>query len=699
MKHLCIILLAGLSLTGILSAKGGDNPLLKPYNTPFNVPPFDQIKTEHFMPAFEEGMKQHNAEIKAIVENKEAANFKNTIEALEKSGSLLNEVATVFYNLTSANTNKELQQISQKAAPLFSKHSDNISMNMDLFKKVKAVYQQKDKLKLTSEQSRLLDNTYKSFVRNGADLDAPKQAKLREINEKLSLAELKFGENLLAETNGFQLILDKKEDLAGLPQSLIDAAADDAAKAGHKGKWMFTLQNPSVMPFLQYSSRRDLREKMYKGYSSRGNQDNKYDNKKIINDITNLRIERSNLLGFNSYADYVLEETMAKTPANVYKLMDQIWAPALEASKKEAAALQTMIDAEGGNFKVEPWDWRYYTEKLRKEKYDLDEEQIRPYLKLENVRDAAFMLAGKLYGLKFVPKTGIPKYHEDCMVYEVLNPDGSHLSILYMDFHPRASKRGGAWMTNYREQYMKDGKNVPPVVSLVCNFSKPNGDTPSLLTFDEAETLFHEFGHGLHGMLSKCNYRTMGGTNVSRDFVELPSQVMENWVGEPEMLALFAKHYKTGEIMPKTLVEKIQKAGKFNMGFVTVEFLAAAYLDMAYHTLTTTQNIDVNAFEKNTLDKLGLIPQIISRYKSTYFNHAFPGGYSAGYYSYIWAGVLDSDAFEAFKEHGLFDKKTADAFRQNVLERGNTEDPMELYKRFRGAEPSIKPLLKKRGLL
>jgi peptidyl-dipeptidase Dcp len=683
----------------LISQNSADNPFFKKYDTKFNVPPFEKIKPEHFLPAIKEGIKQHEKEIDAIANSKAEPTFENTIVAMEQSGELLSEVSTVFFNLNSANTNDELQQIAKEISPLLSNHADNIALNKNLFEKVKAVYDKRKKLKLTKEQEMLLNDTYKGFIRGGAALDEKKQERLRKINEELSLASLKFGENLLAETNDFQMFITDKKDLDGIPQSIIDGAAEAAKEAGKQGQWLFTLHNPSVMPFLQYASNRQLREKIWRAYSMRGNNDNEHDNKQIIVQLTNLRLEKAKLLGYKDFAEYSLEETMAKTPAKVMELLNKLWKPALNVAKKEAKELQKMIDKEGGKFKLEPWDWRYYAEKLRKEKYDLDEESIRPYFKAENVRDGMFALVGKLYGVKFVLKNDIPKYHPDVQTYEVLDKDGSHLAVLFLDFYTRPSKRGGAWMTNYREQYMKDGKIVPPIVSLVCNFPNPTKDQPSLLTYDEAETFFHEFGHGLHGMLSHCTYKSIAGTNVPRDFVEMPSQIMENFLGEPEVLALFAKHYKTGEIIPKALVDKIHKSSLFNQGFATTEYLAASLLDMAYHTVTKPiAEGSVLSFEKKELDKIGLIPEIISRYRSTYFNHIFGGGYSAGYYSYIWSAVLDSDGFEAFKKNGIFDQKTAESFRKNVLERGKTDDPMTLYKNFRGAEPSIEPLLKKRGL-
>jgi len=674
------------------------NPLLEPFKTPFGVPPFDKIKNEHFLPAFKEAMAQHNKEIDAIINNSQAPNFANTIEALENGGALLNDVATIFFNLNSVNTSSELQAIAREAAPMLSAHSDEIIMNEKLFKKVKAVYDNKSKLKLNPIETKLLDDTYRNFVREGANLSSGDKEKLKDINQKLSLLTLKFGENILQDVNTYQLVIERDNDLAGLPQSVIEGAAETAKQKGMDGKWVFTLQNPSVMPFLQYADNRELRKTMQQAYINRGNNNNEFDNKNNINELVNLRLQRANLLGYKSHAHYSLEETMAKNSDKVMDLLNRMWEPALRVAKNEAAEMQKLINSEGKEFKLEAWDWRYYAEKVRKEKYDLDEEELKPYFKLENVKQGIFDLTGKLYGITYKERKDIPKYHEDAMVYEVLKEDGSHIGILYMDFHPRASKRGGAWMTNYREQYYKDGKNITPVVSLVCNFSNPTGDVPALLSWDETETFFHEFGHGLHGLFADSKYRSQSGTNVPRDFVELPSQIMEHWVSEPEVLKMFAKHYKTGAVIPNSLIEKIQKSSLFNQGFTNVEFVASAILDMKYHTIEKPTTIKADEFQNQVAKEIGLIPQISYRHGSTHFSHIFSGGYSAGYYSYLWSGVLDSDAFEAFKETGVFNKETAKKFKDNILSKGKTEDPMILYIKFRGKEPSIDALLKVRGL-
>lgn len=679
-------------------ASYAQNPFFSDYNTPFGVPPFDRITEEHYMPAFKEGIKQGEAEIQAVVDNPTSPTFENTIEALERSGDLLSKAQYVFYNLLSAHTNDTMQEIAKEASPLFSKYRDDILLNEKLFQRVKAVYEQKDELNLTAEQDKLLEEYYKSFVRGGANLDEEKKAELREINEELSLLSLQFGENILKEDNGFYIVLENEEDLAGLTENVISAAAESAAERDLEGKWVITLHKPSWIPFLQYSERRDLREKIYKGYINRGDNDNEFDNKEIASKMAALRVRRANLLGYKTHADFVLEENMAKTPENVYKLLDQLWKPALARAKRETAEFQQMIYDEGNDFKLESWDWWYYAEKVKKAKYDLDEEMIRPYFKLENVIDGVFTLANRLFGITLEELRDVPKYHEDVKVFEVKDADGSHVGILYTDYFPRASKRGGAWMNNYREQYKVDGKDIRPIICNVGNFSKPTGDKPSLLSLDEVNTLFHEFGHALHGMLSECTYKRLSGTSVPRDFVELPSQIMENWATEPEMLKMYARHYETGEPMPDELIAKIKKAGKFNQGFETTEYLAASILDMDWHTLTEPQELEPIEFENKTFKRIGLIPEIISRYRSPYFRHIFSGGYSSGYYSYIWAEVLDADAFQAFKEEGLFDRKTGMAFRENILAKGGTEDPMKLYVRFRGTEPKIDALLERRGL-
>jgi len=707
MKSVLIAMLsATLLLTGCATErtadKGADvNPFFVDYDTPFGVPPFDRMRPEHYLPAFDEGIARHAAEVDRIAENLEDPTFANTVEALERSGALLTKVSSVFYNLLSADTSDTLQEIARQVAPKLAQHRDNIRLNEKLFARIKAVYDRRDSLDLTPEQAKLLEETYKNFVRGGANLSPEQKNRFREINKELSVLTLTFGENVLKETNRFELVIDNEQDLDGLPESVVQAAAEAAKKRGHEGKWVFTIQKPSLIPFLQYSTRRDLREKMFKAYISQGDHDDELDNKSILARIAALRVERANLLGYKTHADYVLEENMAKNPANVYKLLDQVWQPALAQAKKEAADLQKLIDEEGGNFKLMPWDWWFYAEKLRKAKYDLDEDMLRPYFKLENVRAGAFEVAHRLYGLTFEKRTDIPVYHPDVEAFEVKDADGSLIGIYYTDYFPRASKRGGAWMNAYREQHrLPDGTDVRPVVCNVGNFTRPTTDKPALLSLDETETLFHEFGHALHGLLSRCTYESLAGTSVPRDFVELPSQIMENWATHPDVLKLYARHYKTGEPMPDDLIEKLQEAAKFNTGFATVEFMAAAYLDMDWHTLTDpTPVADVRGFETRSMNKIGLIPPIVVRYRSTYFRHIFSGGYSSGYYSYLWSEVLDADAFAAFQENGLFDAETARKFRENILSKGGTEDPMDLYKRFRGREPKIDALLKRKGFI
>lgn len=689
----CIFILATSCMMYSCTTQTETNPFLTEFQTEHGVPPFDKIKLEHYEPAFLKGIEEQNANIDAIVNNSEAPTFENVIVALDNSSPTLDRVSTIFYNMTEAETTDDLKELSIKLAPTLSEHSDNISLNQDLFKKVDAVYQQKDALGLTTEQQRLLEETYKGFVRSGANLSPEKQARLREVNKELSTLGIKFSDNVLNENNAFKLYIDKEEDLTGLPDWFRQSAAEKAKEDGQEGKWLFTLGNASRLPFLQYSENRPLREQMYKAYINRGNNNDKNDNKKIITDIIKLRLEKAQLLGFDCYSNFVLDNTMAKNSTTVMDFLNNLWSYSLPKAKAEAVELQNIMDKEGKGEKLEAWDWWFYTEKLRKEKYNLEEDEIKPYFKLENVREGAFAVANKLYGITLTKLEGIPVYHPDVEVFEVKDADGSHLGVFYVDYFPRPGKSGGAWMSNYREQQGA----IRPLVCNVCSFTQPVGDMPSLLTIDEVETLFHEFGHALHGLLTKCNYKGISGTNVVRDFVELPSQINEHWATEPEVLKMYAKHYQTGETIPDSLIEKILNQKTFNQGFMTTELLAAAILDMNLHNLTDTQNLDILAYEKEAMDKLELIPEIAPRYRTTYFNHII-GGYAAGYYSYLWANVLDNDAFEAFKEHGIFNKKTADLFRNNVLEKGNSEDPMTLYKNFRGTEPQLEPMLKNRGM-
>ncbi|KAA3617806.1 MAG: M3 family peptidase [Calditrichaeota bacterium] len=697
MKKLILLILTSMVLI-MCTKQEVQNPFFSEWKTPYGIAPFDQISEEHYVPAFKKGMEDQLAAIEKITANPEAPTFVNTIEALEKSDPLLTNVSYVFFNLNSANTNDTMQAINKEITPLLSKHNDDRNLNPDLFQRVKTLYDTKDGLGLTGEQTQLLTDYYKGFVRGGANLSDENKAKFREINGELSVLAVQFGENVLKEDNAFEMVLENEEDLAGLPESVRNAAAEAAKEKGYEGKWLFTPHKPSWIPFLTFSERRDLREKLYGGYINRGDNNNEFDNKKIIAKMVNLRIRKANLLGYETHSHFVLEERMAKTPGNVYNLLNKIWPPALKMAKKERAMMQKMIDKDGGDFKLAASDWWYYAEKIRKEKFDLNEDEIRPYLKIDNVISGSFILAEKLFGLSFEERTDIPKYHEDVKTYVVKEADGTMVGVYLSDWFYRGSKRGGAWMNSFRKQSAMDGKKVLPIIYNVGNFTKPTADAPSLLSLDEANTLFHEFGHALHGLLSDCTYPSISGTSVPRDFVEFPSQVLENWVLEPEMLNLYAKHYQTGEIMPASLIEKIEKAGKFNQGFTTVEYMAAALLDMAYHTLTNEDpNLDINKFEKKVLDDLGLIPEIISRYRTTYFRH-ITGGYSSGYYSYIWSEIMDADTFGAFKEKGIFDKETADSYRNNILAKGGTVEAMEMFKNFRGREPETEPLLKKRGL-
>lgn len=685
-------------MSGAQTNTSQTNPLLGNYDTPFQAPPFDQIENSHYKPAILEAIKINQQEIEAIANNPEKPTFENTIVAFENSGTLLNRITTMFSNLNSANTNDTLQALAKEMAPELSKNSDNIYLNEKLFARVKKIWDTQKEYKLNAEQAKLLEKKYKAFVRSGANLTADQKIRLRQINGELSVLSLKFGDNVLAENNAYELVISKKEQLSGLPEEIIQAAADDAKENGKDGKWVFTLQNASVMPFLQFADNRELRKEIWTAYQKRGTNGNKDDNRINVVEMTNLRAEKAILLGYKNHAAYVLEERMAKTPEAVYGLLDQLWKPALEKAKAEEADIKKMMLADGIKDNVQPYDWRYYTEKIRKQRYDLDEQELKPYFSLENVRQGIFTVTENLYGLQYRELTNVPKYHKDVTVWEVTEKDGRHVGILYMDFFPRASKKGGAWMTSYRKQKTADGKRIAPVISIVCNFSKPTAGNPALLTFDETTTFFHEFGHALHGLLSNVTYESLSGTSVPTDFVELPSQVMENWAAEPEVLKLYAKHYKTGEVIPDALIKKMQESATFDQGFATVEYLAAAYLDLDYHTRTEKLNKDVLVYEADAMEKLGLIQSIIPRYRSTYYNHIFNGGYSAGYYSYIWSGVLDTDAFEAFKTTSLFDAANAKSLRTNILEKGGTLDAMQMYKNFRGAEPSIKPLLRKRGL-
>lgn len=672
-----------------------DNPFLSEFETPYGTPDFNRIKVEHYEPAFLKGIKQQNEEIKAIVENPDEPTFENTIVALDNSGEILARVSGVFFALTEADTNDEMMALEAKIAPMLSEHSDNIFLNQELYKRVAAVHAQEEagKIQLTTEQHYLLDKYYKEFVRSGAGLDAQKQERLREINKQLSTLTIEFGNHVLADNNDYLLVVDKKEDLAGLPEAVIAGAAQEAKAHGKDGKWVFTLQESSRTPLLQYAQNRELRKNIYQAYTSLGNRGNANDNKEVLKKVLALRLEKAQLMGFNNFAEYQLADNMAKNPKNALDLLYGLWEYSIKNAKAEAAELQKIMDREGKGEKLEAWDWWYYAEKLRQEKYDLNEDAIKPYFSQEDVHNGLCTVVNKLYGITLTPCDSISVYNKDVKTYIVKDADGSLLGVFYSDYMPRTSKRSGAWMSNFREQQ----EGVRPLIYNVASFTKPAGDLPSLLTIDEARTMYHEFGHALHGLLTQCKYKGVSGTSVAQDFVELPSQIMEHWAVEPEVLKMYAKHYQTREAIPDSLIAKIENQALFNQGFMTTELLAAAILDMEMHCLTTMEGFDVLQFEKQLMDKLGLIPQIAPRYRSTYFNHIM-GGYAAGYYSYIWAERLDTDAFEAFKEHGLFDQATATSFRKNILEKGGSDDPMKLYVTFRGAEPSLDALLKTRGL-
>ncbi|MEI6680423.1 MAG: M3 family metallopeptidase [Mariniphaga sp.] len=675
-----------------------NNPFFKEYKTPFQVPPFDSIKPEHFLPAIEAGIAEQVAEIDAIVKNSEVSDFDNVILLYDNSGEFLSKVSRVFSNLNGANTSPEIQKLARVITPLLSKHSDNIMLNPQLFKKIKSVYDRRADLGLNADQLRVVEKIFIDFKRGGANLSTLDQTKLRTINESLSGLSLQFGENVLAETNkNFRLVVDNQKDLDGLSADVIAGAAIQSKKDGNQGKWSFTLQKPSMLPFLQYATNRNLREKLYRGYFKRGDNGNSSDNKEIIKKIVQLRDEKAKLMGYPNFAAFVIAENMAQTPEAVDAFLQKLWVPALSRAKTELQEMQAIVVKEGGKFKIQSWDWWFYSEKLRKAKYDLDESELKPYFSLENTEKGMFYVANKLYGITFAKRADIPVYNPEVVAFEVKEANGSHLGVLYMDFHPRDGKRAGAWCTTYRSQKYRKGKKITPVVSMVMNFTRPAGNVPALLSFDEVSTMFHEFGHALHRLFQDQPYDRTAG-DVPRDFVELPSQFMENWASEPSVLKAYAKHYLTNESIPDALIAKLEKSRQFNQGFETVEYLAASILDMKYHTPAIPLISDVQAFENETLVKKGLIPEILPRYRSTYFSHIFSGGYSAGYYVYIWAAVLDADAFQAFKESGvLFNPALALKFRE-LLTKSGSDEGMTIYTRFRGKTPDIHSLLLRRGL-
>lgn len=698
-KNSLIILL--LSLIALVacnneqSKTGTENPFFSEYDTPFGVPPFDRVDNEHFIPAFEQGMEQHKKEVELILDNEEEPTFDNTIIAMDKAGEILTKVSYVFFGLSSANTNERLQEIQMEVSPKLAKHSDEINLDPRYFTRVESVYNNRDDFNLTAEEEFILENVYKRLIRNGAGLDPEQKEKLKEMNQMLSVLRVEFNQNVLAETNEFMLEISEEDDLIGLPKSVINSAAEEAEARGLNDKWVFTTQKPSMLPFLQYSEKAGLRDELYGAYLGRGDNDNEYDNKEILAEMMEIRANRADLLGYETHSHLVLEPRMAGEPENVYDLLNTLWESALPAAKQDLEEMQAIADREDEGYEIKSSDWWYYAEKLRKQKYDLDDSELRPYFMLENVKGGAFGLANKLYGITFTVIDDIPSPHSEASAYEVKDKDGSHLGILYMDFHPRESKKQGAWCGSYRSHKMDDGEEITPVVTMVMNFTRPSGGEPSLLSLDEVSTLFHEFGHALDNLFSE---KTYGYSFIAWDFVELPSQIMEHWVTEPEMLKSYALHYETGEPMPDELIEKINRSSLFNQGFNKVEYLAACFLDMAYHTIKPGTEVDVAKFETKTMENIGLISEIAPRYRSTYFLHAV-GGYDSGYYSYDWAGVLDHDAYDAFKENGIFDKETAKSFRNNILAKNGTMDAMQMYIDFRGREPERTAFLRNLGFL
>lgn len=674
------------------------NPFLGKYNTPHETAPFDKIKTEHYEPALLEGMKQQTAEINAIVNNPAAPDFRNTIVALEHSGKLLDRVSTVFGNLMSAETNDEMETIAQKMMPLLSEHSNNINLNEKLFARIKAVYDKKDQLGLNPEEMVLLENTYQGFVRRGANLQGAAKEKYRELSTELSKLTLQYSQNNLKEANNYQLVLTGKEQLAGLPESVIEAAAQTAKEKGKEG-WIFNLSAPSYIPFMQYSENRDLRKQLYMAYNTKCTHDNEYNNNEIVTKLVNDRMAIAQLLGYDNFAEYTLERRMAENSDAVYKLLNQLLDAYTPTAKQEYNEVQEFArKTEGADFQVMPWDWSFYSEKLKNEKFNINEEMLRPYFELSKVQKGVFGLATRLYGITFKENKDIPVYHKDVKAYEVFDKDGKYLAVLYTDFHPRDGKRAGAWMTQYKGQWKENGADSRPHVSITMNFTKPTENKPALLSFDEVETFLHEFGHSLHGMFGNSTYESMSGTNVYWDFVELPSQIMENFAIQKDFLNTFAEHYQTGEKLPEELIQRLVDASNFNAGYACLRQLSFGLLDMAWYTRNTPFSGDVKKLEKDAMAKAQILPVVDEACMSNQFSHIFAGGYSAGYYSYKWAEVLDADAFSLFKQKGVFNTDVANSFRENILSKGSTEHPMILYKRFRGQEPTIDALLERNGI-
>ena len=695
---------AAISIAATLSLstscmKKETNPFLEEYTTEYQIPPFDKIKAEHYIPAFEKGIEEARAEIKAIVNNPEEPTFDNTILALDNSGKLLGKVSYVFGALSECLNDSAMEKIAEVAYPMLSAYSDEVSMNDSLFIRVKALYDKKDSLGLNTAQLRLLEKNYKSFVRNGALLSPEQKDSLKEINQQLATLNLNFSTNILKETNKWELVVDNEADLSGLPASSIAVAAEEAEARGMKGKWVFTLHAPSRLPLLTYADKRELREKMYKGYTSLASNDNEFNNDANINAILKLRTQKARLLGFNSFADYQLDNVMAKTVAAAEDLLMKIWKPAIAKVKEEVADMQAYANKHGEKITIEPWDYYYYAEKVKKEKYNFSEDDVRPYFHVDSVRKGIFTLANKLYGITFTEMPDAPKYHPDVKVYDVKDAEGNHVAVFMTDYFPRDSKRQGAWMSEFKGESNVNGVSERPIIYNVGNFTKPTAETPSLLTIDEVETMFHEFGHGLHGMLTTATYSGQSGTNVDRDFVELPSQINEHWAFEPELLKEYAHHYVTGEVIPDTLVQKLVETGKFNQGFATTELAGAALLDIAWHKMALDKDVDVMAFEKSVADNLKMPREVQFRYRSPYFKHIFGSDqYASGYYTYLWAEVLDADGYELFKERGIFDPATAKSYLENILQPGDSEDPMTLFIRFRGQAPTVDALLENRGL-
>ena len=696
---LCALAMVGATLNMTSCMDNNKNPFYSEYDTPHQTVPFNKIKVEHYEPAIMEGIKQHAAEVEAIVNNPEEPTFENTIVALEYAGSLLDRVVTVFFTLNHAETSDEMQELAQKLSPVLTEHSNNISLNEKLFARIKAVYETVDRSTLTIEQQRLLQNSYDGFARSGANLNEEDKAKYRELTTELGQATLAFGQNTLKATNSYALNVTDSTRLAGLPESALEAAAQTAKEKGQEG-WTFTLHAPSYSPLMMYCEDRDLRHELYMAYNTQCVQDNEFNNEELVKKIVNLRLAIAQLLGYESHADYVLENRMAENAGNVNNLLDQLLVAYLPAAKKEVKAVQEIAArTEGKDFELMPWDWAFYSEKLRVEKYSLNDEMVRPYFKLENVTNGVFGLATRLYGITFVENKDIPVYHPDVKAYDVLDKDGAYLAVLYTDFFPRAGKQSGAWMTSFKEQYVKDGVDSRPHVTITMNFTKPTESKPALLTQDEVETFLHEFGHALHGMFSATTYPSMGGTSVYRDFVELPSQLMENFLPKKEFLATFAYHYETGELIPDELVERIVRAQNYNAAYLCIRQLSLGILDMAWYSRTTPFEGDVIAYEQEAWKSTQLLPSAQGTNMTTHFGHIMSGGYSAGYYSYKWSEMLDADAFSLFEEKGIFSEEVATSFRENILSKGGSEHPKELYRRFRGQDATIDALMKRDGIV